>query len=207
MHSQQTPASRQRRIIASPHVFNESARARAASLPMSPADLENLRTELRELRLRGHSEIAERLRDARQYGDGSNNDELHAVRGEEMVVEARIALLEHVIARAAVADPPERTGSVGIGSTVSLEDVPSGAIKTYRLASAHAVGDRTISAASPMGRALIGSRAGAVVSLELPSGRSRSVRVVSVKRGRRPAADDDGITAARDRVTAAPNAY
>jgi transcription elongation factor GreA len=126
--------------------------------------------------------MVERLRDARQYGDGSNNDELHAVREEQMVVEARIALLEHVIVRAAIADPPERSGGVDIGSTVSLEDVRSGAIKTYRLASAHAIGDGTISAASPMGQALIGSHAGAVVSLELPNGRSRSVRLVSVLR-------------------------
>jgi transcription elongation factor GreA len=206
MQSQQTPASPQRRIIASPHVFNEPARGRSASLPMTHADLENLRTELRELRLHGRSEIVERLRDARQYGDGSNNDELHAVREEQMVVEARIALLEHVIARAAIAEPPERSGGVGIGSTVSLEDVPSGPIKTYRLASAHAIGDGTISAASPMGQALIGSRAGAVVSLELPNGRSRSVRLVSVTGDRRTAADDDGMTSPRDRVTAAPNA-
>src|SRR3954454_14350712 len=102
MHSQQTAASRQRRIIASPHVFNESARGRVASLPMSPADLEKLRTEVRELRLRGRIEIAERLRDARQYGDGSNNDELHAVRDEATMVEARILLLDHVIQRATV---------------------------------------------------------------------------------------------------------
>jgi transcription elongation factor GreA len=148
---------------------------------MTHADLEDLRAELRELRLHGRGGIAERLRDARQYGDGSNNDELHAVREEQMVVEARIALLEHVIARAAVADPAQGNGVVGIGSTALLEDIPSGAIKTYRLASAHAIGDGAVSVASPMGQALIGSRAGVVVSLELPNGRSRSVRVVSVK--------------------------
>lgn len=140
----------------------------------------------------GRGDIAERLRDARQYGDGSNNDELLAVREEQIVVEARIALLEHVIARAVITDPAQRNGIAGIGSTVSLEEVPSGAIKTYRLASAHAIGGGTISAASPMGQALIGSRAGAIVSLELPNGRSRSVRVVSVK---------------RDRGRTAPNAY
>jgi transcription elongation factor GreA len=162
MHSQQTPAF--------------------PPLPMIGADLEDLRAELRELGLHGRGEIAERLRDARLYGDGSNNDELHTVREEQMVVEARIALLEHVIARAVIADPAREKGVAGIGSTVSLEDISSGAIKTYRLASAHAIGDGAISAASPMGQALIGSRAGAVVSLELPNGRSRSVRVVSVER-------------------------
>jgi transcription elongation factor GreA len=151
---------------------------------MAAADLEELRAELRGLRLYGRREIAERLRDARQYGDGSNNDELLAVREEQIVVEARIALLEHVIARAVIADPAQRNGIAGIGSTVSLEEIPSGAIKTYRLASAHAIGGDTISAASPMGQALIGSRAGTIVSLELPNGRSRSVRVVSVQRAR-----------------------
>jgi transcription elongation factor GreA len=157
---------------------------------MAANDLDDLRAELRGLRLYSRGDIAEGLRDARQYGDGSNNDELLAVREEQIVVEARIALLEHVIARAAIADPPQASGIAGIGSTVSLEDVPSGAVKTYRLVSAHAIGGGTISAASPMGRALVGSRAGAVVSLDLPNGRSRSVRVVSVKRERRRAAPD-----------------
>jgi transcription elongation factor GreA len=180
MNPQQTAVRPQQRIIPE------------ASLPMTASDLDQLRTELRGLRLYGRGDIAERLRDARQYGDGSNNDELLAVREEQMVIEARIALLEHVIARAVIADPPEGSGIAGIGSTVSLEEVPSGAMKTYRLASAHAIGNRTISAASPMGQALIGSRAGAVVSLELPDGRSRSVRLVSVK---------------RDRARAVPNAY
>lgn len=192
MHSQQTPATHRRRVIASPRALNERTAARPASLPMTHADLDDLRAELREVRLDGRAEIAERLREARQYGDGSNNDELHAVRGDQMVVEARIALLEHVVARAFVADPAEGNGIACIGSTVSLQDLPSGAVKTYRLASAHAIGDGTISAASPMGQALIGSSAGAVVSLELPNGCSRSVRVVSVK---------------RDRGGAAPNAH
>jgi transcription elongation factor GreA len=206
MHSQQTAASPQGRIIASPHLSKEPVTGRPASLPMAAADLEELRAELRQVGVHGRAEIAERLRDARQYGDGSNNDELHAVREEQMVIEARIALLEHVIARAVIADPPQGNGIVSIGSTVSLEEVPSGAVKTYRLASAHAIGDGTISAASPMGQALIGSRAGAVVSLELPNGRSRSVRVVSVKRHRGPAANGR-FTCPTDRVTTPPNAH
>lgn len=186
MHSQQTAARPQRQIVASPDLVSEGAAGRAPSLPMAAGDLEELRAELRGLRLYGRGDIADRLRDTRQYGDGSNNDELLAVREEQIVIEARIALLEDVIARAVVADPPQGNGVAGIGSTVSLEDVPSGAVKTYRLASAHAIGGGAISAASPMGQALIGSRAGAVISLELPNGRSRSVRVLSVKgdRGR-----------------------
>jgi transcription elongation factor GreA len=171
MHSQQTPT--------------EPAAGRTPSLPMAARDLEELRAELRGLRLYGRGDIADRLREARQYGDGSNNDDLLAVREEQIVMEARIALLEDVIARAVVAESSQGKGIAGIGSLVSLEDVPSGATQTYRLASAHAIGGGAISAASPMGQALIGSRAGAVVSLELPNGRSRSVRVLSVKHDRR----------------------
>jgi transcription elongation factor GreA len=159
-----------------------------SQLPMTTGDLEELRAELLRLRLHGRDDVAEQLREARQYGEGSNNDELLAAREEQMVVEARIALLEEVIARAVIAELPQGKGVAGVGSTISLEDVPTGVTKTYRLASAHAIGEDTISAASPMGQALIGSRAGTVVSLDLPNGRSRSVRVVSVKRDRRRAA-------------------
>jgi transcription elongation GreA/GreB family factor len=92
---------------------------------MAAGDLEELRAELRGLRLYARGGTAERLRDARKYGDGSNNDELLAVREEQIVVEARIALLEHVIARAVIADPAQTNGIAGIGSTVSLEEIPS----------------------------------------------------------------------------------
>ena len=51
---------------------------------------------------RHREEIAQRLREARSYGDGSNNDEYHALREEQMVLEARIALLEATVARAVV---------------------------------------------------------------------------------------------------------
>ena len=66
-----------------------------------------------ELRRRHREEIAERLREARSYGDGSNNDEYHALREEQMVLEARIALLETDVARAVVigSRPDRTTGS------------------------------------------------------------------------------------------------
>jgi transcription elongation factor GreA len=99
-----------------------------------------------------------------------------------MVIEARIASLEETIARAAVVDPSHvQRGTVVIGSTVLVEDLDSGAVSQYRLASSHhSLGPDTISAASPMGRALVGATPGAVVTFDLPNGRSRSVRVVDV---------------------------
>jgi transcription elongation GreA/GreB family factor len=70
---------------------------------------------------------------------------------------------------------------VVIGSTVLVEDLDSGAVSQYRLASAHhSPGPDTISAASPMGRALVGATPGTIVTVELPNGRSRSVRLAEV---------------------------
>jgi transcription elongation factor GreA len=125
--------------------------------------------------------MAQRLREARAYGGGSNND-YHAVREEQMVLEARIASLEDTLARSIVLDAEDGApGVVAIGSSVLIEDLAS-ALSQYRLASAHhSLGPDTISVASPIGQALIGSVPGTIVTVELPNGRSRSVRLVDME--------------------------
>ena len=71
---------------------------------MTADTLDELRDELEQLRRRTRLEIADRLREARAYGDGSNNDEHHAVVEEQMVLEARLRSLEATIARARIID-------------------------------------------------------------------------------------------------------
>jgi transcription elongation factor GreA len=157
----------------------------AGTTPMTAASLEALRGELERLRRRARLQIAPALRDARSFGEGSNNDEYHAVREEQMVLEARLAALEQTIERATIAGPDEAApGAAVIGSTISIEDLPSGTTARYRLTSAHqSLGPDVISAASPVGRALIGAVPGATVTVDLPNGRSRSMRLVAVETG------------------------
>jgi transcription elongation factor GreA len=152
---------------------------------MTAAGLESLRSELGRLRERTGLEVAHRLREARPYGEGANNDEYHAVREEQMVLQARIASLEETIARAIVVDSGDAVqGVAAIGSTLWVEDLASGATAPYRLAGAHqSIGPDVISAASPMGRALMGAVPGTVATVELPNGRSRNVRLVEVETG------------------------
>jgi transcription elongation factor GreA len=148
---------------------------------MTSASLEAVRGELARLRRSSRVEIEQRLRDARSYGDGSNNDEHHAVREDQMVLEARIAALDAAVARATVVDPSDGVrGGAGIGSTVTIEDLQSGAITRHQLASAHSRGQDVISAASPIGQALMGAVPGMAVTVELPNGRSRGVRLLDV---------------------------
>jgi transcription elongation factor GreA len=152
---------------------------------MTVAGLNSLRRELERLRDRTRREIAQRLRDARSYGEGANNDEYHAIREEQMVLEARTASLEETIARATVVDSGDTEhGVAAIGSTVWVEDLATGTTAPYRLTSAHQpIGPDVISAASPIGQALMGAVPGTVVTVELPNGRSRSVRLVEVEMG------------------------
>lgn len=155
---------------------------------MTAAGLDSLRSELARLRERTGLEVAQQLRDARPYGEGANNDEYHAVREEQMVLQARMASLEETIARAIVIDRGDAVqGVAAIGSTVWVEDLASGTTAPYLLTSAHQpIGPDAISAASPIGRALIGAVPGTVATVDLPNGRSRSVRLVDVEtEGRR----------------------
>jgi transcription elongation factor GreA len=149
---------------------------------MTADTLNDLRNELEQLRRRTRSEIAERLREARAYGDGSNNDEHHAAVEEQMVLEARLRSLEATIARARVVDRRELEDGVAvIGATLLIEDLSSGALGEYRLSSDHeTLRPDTISASSPMGEALVGATPGTIVTVDLPNGRSRSVRLAEV---------------------------
>ena len=105
---------------------------------MTVDTLNELRAELERLRRDSRSDIAQRLREARTYGDGSNNDEYHAVREEQMVLEARLRSLEATIARAKVVDRREIEDGVAVlGSTLLIEDLESRALSEYRLGSAH----------------------------------------------------------------------
>lgn len=159
-----------------------SRRSAPPRLLMTGAHLEELQDELARLGQRVREETAQRLRDARSYGEGSNNDEYHAVREDQVVLEARIASLAETVARAVVVDPREAGDGVAvIGSTVSLEDLATGETSRHRLASAHSAKRGAISAASPIGQALMEARPGTLVTVDLPSGRSRSLRVTAVE--------------------------
>jgi transcription elongation factor GreA len=166
----------------------ERPRVPAGPALMTAATLDELRDELHRLRELANVETAQRLRDARGYGEGTNNDDYHAVREDQMVLEARIASLEATIGRARIVDSRAAGEETAvIGSTVLIEDLDSGAVRRYRLVSAHeSLGWEAMSAGSPMGQAIVGTNPGTTVAVELPSGRVRRVRLVEVRTGDDP---------------------
>jgi transcription elongation factor GreA len=153
----------------------------AAPILLTEAGLRARMDELDALREAKRSDIRRRLRDARGYGEPGGNDEYLAAREDEVILDARIAVLEATLAQASVLEERTAPGAVGVGSVVIVDDVSCGAGARYRLVGSHearAAGD--VSIGSPVGQALLGRRVGETVVPDLPGGGVRRLRIVSV---------------------------
>src|ERR1043166_6293924 len=150
---------------------------------------ERLLEELATLTNTGRAEIRDRLRDAReQGGELADNLELIDALAAQEILERRIATLETSLAFALVVDEPPHDGTIGIGTRVQLLEIESGRTEEYDVVGsieADPVQHR-LSAESPVGRALLGRRAGDVLQVEAPRGRMR-FRIVAARPGRRSA--------------------
>jgi transcription elongation factor GreA len=138
-------------------------------------ELEVLRADRREL--------SERLRDARDDGHLADNPALFELLEEQAKLDWRISVREGHIAAAQIA-APAADGSAGIGSCVRVRDVASGEIDEYELVGAiqSDVGNGRVSVRAPVGRAVVGRRAGTVVDVETPRGQ-RALEILRVRAG------------------------
>lgn len=148
---------------------------------MSNAEYAALVRELESLRDAHRTELARRLHDVRAHGVTSDDDDRLSVLEETAIDRARIAQLEDLARSATVLDDDAFDGAAGLGSTVEVAD-EAGRTTTYLL-----IGRRTsespareVSLGSPVGKALAGARTGDVLHVNLPSGRGRSLTVLSV---------------------------
>jgi transcription elongation factor GreA len=137
--------------------------------------------ELDQLRAAKRDDIGRRLRDARGYGEPAGNDEYLATREDEAIIDARIGTLEAMLAQASVVEHRAGPGVVGLGSVVTVDETDNGAGARYRLVGSHEAQERgDVSISSPVGQALLGRRASETVTVSLPDGRIRRLRIVSV---------------------------
>jgi transcription elongation factor GreA len=151
-------------------------------LPVTPAAYRALEQERESLR-REKSQFAEQLRFVREFGDTANNDEYHAVREEEALLDARVARLEDILSRATIVDAAHTDGTIAIGSVVTVLDLGAREPFDYVIDSAHApVAPNAVSAVSPVGKALLGRRPGDVVTVQLPKkGRTRELEILAAQ--------------------------
>ncbi|MBI4261282.1 MAG: transcription elongation factor GreA [Actinobacteria bacterium] len=142
-----------------------------------------LRDELEELRTTGRFHIAERLKAAREMGDIRENADYDAAKNEQGLMESRIRRLEAMLRDPDIVETPEAAEAVAPGMLVTVlpldEEDPEE--ETYLLADSteeKAARARTITPASPLGRAVLGAREGDEVVYRAPGGDFR-YRVVA----------------------------
>jgi transcription elongation factor GreA len=140
---------------------------------LSLEGLKLLEQELFHLRTVKRLEVAERIKQAREYGDIAENSEYEDAKNEQAFIEGRILVLEKTLRNARVLDEPtEVTGFVGLGSTVVLKDLEYGDTLEYTIVGtleADPTHNR-ISNESPVGIAIMGKKKGAVVVVDAPDG-------------------------------------
>jgi transcription elongation factor GreA len=130
--------------------------------------------------------VAERIKEAREFGDISENSEYDDAKNEQMMLEQRIAQLEERLRSAQVVDPKDiSTDEVQVGSTVSVKDEKTGKSQKFTIVgSAEAnPSESKLSNESPVGRALIGHKRNDVVSVQVPRGPARKLKITKIDVG------------------------
>jgi transcription elongation factor GreA len=142
------------------------------------AEYERELDRLRGIRAR---ELPDRMRRARGFVAADAAEEIAHIQEDHAVIDARIARLEGLLRTATVLPDGPADGVVTLACTVEVEYERTRRRASYRLNGiASGTDARSVSARSPVGRALMGRRAGDVVSVELPSGRLESLQIVAI---------------------------
>ena len=151
---------------------------------MSTERLEALKEELIYLETVREKEVADQIKEARSFGDLSENSEYDEAKSEQARLYSKIAELKDLISNAEIVDNTEvdlPKDSVTLGSLVDVIDLEDNSETTYEIVGSQEANPREgrISDDSPVGKGLHGHRAGETVAIEAPAG-SMKFKIVSV---------------------------
>jgi transcription elongation factor GreA len=145
--------------------------------------LEELKSKIDYLSTERRQEVAERIRAAREFGDISENAEYDDAKNEQAMLEKQISDLEDKLRSATVVDTPASGDTVTVGVTVHVKDQKTDKSTKYKIVgSAEAnPGEAKLSNESPVGRALLGHKRGDVVSVPVPKGAARKLKITKIE--------------------------
>ena len=154
----------------------------ATGMKVTSEGLVKLQEELKYLKEVKRKEVVEAIEIARSYGDLSENSEYDEAKTEQGRVEGRIHDLEEILATVIVVDGDSKAGTVDVGSIVTVNNVTKGKTFEYTIVGATESNplQGKISDRSPIGKALMGCRAGAKLEVETPAG-VIALEIVSIK--------------------------
>jgi transcription elongation factor GreA len=148
---------------------------------MTQQDYDELEAEIGRLETVERSEIAERIKTAREWGDLKENSEYHDAKNSQSMLETKILRLRERLVRAKIHSADSGGDTVAFGSRVTVLDEGSGREFEYTLVAAVSADPASgrLSIDSPVATALVGARVGDVVSLNTPKG-SRRLKIAAV---------------------------
>jgi transcription elongation factor GreA len=151
---------------------------------LTPEGLQKLKDELEELSGNRRRAVADRIKEAREFGDISENSEYDDAKNEQAMLEQRIMQLQERLRSAQVVDAKDvSTDAVGVGSVVNVKDEKGGSLKFTIVGSAEAnPAENKLSNESPVGKALIGRKRGDEVSISTPRG-ERKLKITKIDVG------------------------
>ena len=152
---------------------------------LTPQGLDELKARIEYLRGDRRREVAEHIKEAREFGDIAENSEYDDAKNEQARVKKQISDLEEKLRNARVIDENDvDTGVVGVGVTVHLKDQKTDKSTKFKIVgSAEAnPAENRLSNESPVGRALIGHKRGETVTVPVPRGPARKLKITKIER-------------------------
>ena len=139
---------------------------------MSEARLEELKKRLEFLQTERTAEVAEQLKEARSYGDLSENSEYDEAKTEQGKVYSEIAEIKNLIENAEIVQETNTTDQVGIGTRVTIKDIEYNETDTFQIVGSQEADPDAgkISDDSPLGKALMGGVVGQTIEVAAPVG-------------------------------------
>jgi len=144
----------------------------AKEFKLSPEHHKELQEELHYLKTVREKEVAEQIKEARSFGDLSENSEYDEAKNEQGKLYSRIAEIENILANCIVIEETDDVDYIRLGSTVTLLDKEFDEKMLYRVVGSQEADpmNGTISEDSPLGKVLLGKNEGDSVVVEAPEG-------------------------------------
>jgi len=146
--------------------------------------LQKLKEEIDYLSTVKRREVAERIKEAREFGDIMENSEYDDAKNEQALLEQRIAQLEERLRRATVVDQSAvDTDTVSVGLVVHVKDQKTGDSQKFQIVGSTEANpaEAKLSHESPIGKALMGHKRGDVVTIDVPRGPKRKLKITKIE--------------------------
>ena len=147
--------------------------------------LDDLKQKIEHLSTVRRREVAERIKEAREFGDISENSEYDDAKNEQAMLERQIAELEDKLRGAQVIDERSvSTDVVNVGAVVHVKDQKTEKSSKYKIVGSSEANpsENKLSNQSPVGKALLGKKRGDVVSVPVPRGPARKLKITKIDR-------------------------